>query len=80
MSGSQRARVLKRDNYQCVICSSTIALEVDHKRALMNGGDNSLGNLATLCKACHTAKTKMNGNLRGKRWAVMLAFGDADSY
>jgi len=67
VSGSQRERVLERDDYQCVICGSTIALEVDHKRALMNGGDNSLGNLATLCKACHTVKTKMDNSLRRKR-------------
>lgn len=67
VSGSQRERVLKRDGYQCIICGSRSNLEVDHKRALMNGGDNSLGNLATLCDECHKIKTRMDNSLRRKR-------------
>jgi 5-methylcytosine-specific restriction endonuclease McrA len=56
VAASQRERVLQRDGNQCVICGSTLNLEVDHKRALMNGGDNSLSNLATLCNECHVIK------------------------
>ena len=67
VSGSLRKRVLARDGHQCVICSSTYDLEVDHRRALMNGGDNRLANLATLCHECHVAKTKMDNGLRRKR-------------
>ncbi len=67
VSGSQRVRVLRRDGYHCVICGSTYNLEVDHKRALMNGGDNSLDNLATLCDECHKIKTRMDNSLRRKR-------------
>ena len=67
VSGSQRERVLARDGYRCVICGSRDDLEVDHKRALSNGGDNSLSNLATLCHDCHVIKTKMDGSLRRKR-------------
>ena len=67
VSGSQRNRVLARDGYRCVICGSRDDLEVDHRRALSNGGDNSLSNLATLCHDCHVIKTKMDGSLRRKR-------------
>jgi 5-methylcytosine-specific restriction endonuclease McrA len=67
VSASQRERVLRRDGNQCVICGSTLNLEVDHKRALMNGGDNSLSNLATLCNDCHVIKTRMDNSLRRKR-------------
>jgi 5-methylcytosine-specific restriction endonuclease McrA len=67
VSGSLRKRVLARDGHQCVICASTYDLEVDHRRALMNGGDNKMTNLATLCHECHVAKTKMDNSLRRKR-------------
>ena len=67
VSGSQRKRVLRRDGYRCVVCGSTQDLEVDHRRALQNGGDNRLSNLATLCHECHVIKTKMDGSLRRKR-------------
>jgi 5-methylcytosine-specific restriction endonuclease McrA len=59
--------VKRRDGDRCVICGSTRQLEVDHKRALMNGGDNSDANLATLCDDCHTDKTRMDTSLRRKR-------------
>lgn len=59
--------IKRRDGSRCVICDSTIKLEVDHKRALENGGDNSVANLATLCDDCHTSKTRMDNSLRRKR-------------
>ncbi|MCP4492937.1 MAG: HNH endonuclease [Gammaproteobacteria bacterium] len=60
-------RVKARDNHRCVICASTLQLEVDHIRALMNGGTNGINNLATLCDDCHTKKTRMDNSLRRKR-------------
>ncbi len=62
-----RREILKRDHYKCVICGSNHKLEVDHKRALQNGGSNDSSNLATLCKKCHIEKTKMDNSLRRKR-------------
>jgi len=62
-----KAHVRQRDGNHCVICGSTTKLEVDHKRALMNGGSNDSANLATLCDDCHTAKTRMDNSLRHKR-------------
>lgn len=62
--------VKRRDGYRCVICGSTEKLEVDHIRALQNGGDNDPSNLATLCDDCHTAKTRMDNSLRRKRGKI----------
>ncbi len=59
--------VRARDGNRCVICGSTSNLEIDHKRALMNGGANGVNNLATLCDDCHTKKTRMDTSLRKKR-------------
>lgn len=56
-----------RDGNRCVICQSTVKLEVDHRRALMNGGTNDIDNLATLCDDCHKIKTRMDSSLRRKR-------------
>lgn len=67
VSQSTKDQVLKRDGHRCVICGSTTKLEVDHKRGLQNGGDNSVNNLATLCDDCHTIKTRLDGSLRRKR-------------
>ncbi len=67
VSNSKRNEILQRDGYACVICGSTLKLEVDHIRALQNGGDNSESNLATLCDDCHTIKTRMDNSLRRKR-------------
>ncbi|MCE9614747.1 MAG: HNH endonuclease [Lentisphaerae bacterium] len=61
-----RQRVLVRAGHRCVVCSSTVKLEVGHRRALMNGGDNSLSNLATLCDDCHTIKTRMDSRLNSR--------------
>lgn len=64
---STKQAVKRRDGNCCVICGSTVKLEVDHMRGLQNGGSNDMSNLATLCDDCHTEKTKMDGSLRRKR-------------
>lgn len=64
---SVKEYVKLRDGYRCIICGSTTELEVDHKRALMNGGNNDESNLATICDDCHTMKTRMDNSLRRKR-------------
>lgn len=67
VSQSTKDYVKRRDGSKCVICSSTYKLEVDHIRALMNGGTNHTSNLATLCDDCHTKKTRLDKSLRRKR-------------
>jgi len=64
---SSKNYVKNRDGNKCVICSCTVKLEVDHRRALMNGGDNSVSNLFTLCDDCHKDKTRMDNSLKRKR-------------
>jgi hypothetical protein len=64
---SIKNNVQRRDGHKCVLCGSTIKLEVDHRRALMNGGTNDFSNLFTLCDDCHAVKTRMDGSLKRKR-------------
>lgn len=58
-----RAKVLKRDRYQCVWCRelgkvTTQRLEVDHIEELDKRPDLAydLSNLRTLCKDCHNKR------------------------
>lgn len=67
VSTSLKAQIRRRDGHRCVICASTVQLEVDHKVALENGGGNDAANLATLCDGCHTIKTRMDHSLRRHR-------------
>ncbi len=64
---SMKDNVQRRDGHKCVLCGSIVNLEVDHRRALMNGGTNDLSNLFTLCDDCHTLKTRMDSSLKRKR-------------
>ena len=63
----QKVTAFERDGWKCVVCGSSGPLELDHARALMNGGDNSLDNLHTLCHDCHVAKTRLDFALRRHR-------------
>lgn len=60
MSRGMRYRVLQRDNFTCVLCGISAEggglLQVDHIVALVNGGNDSLGNLRTLCVSCNVGK------------------------
>jgi len=58
-----RWSVLKRDNYRCVVCGASpavdhsVRLEVDHIVPVAKGGSNDLGNLRTLCQNCNVGKS-----------------------
>ena len=57
--GAVRRLALIRDGYRCVKCGKAGRLEVDHVKPLSKGGDPwDLGNLQTLCRGCHIAKTR----------------------
>lgn len=49
-------RVWDRSGGVCAICAATDRLELDHKVALMNGGDNAEANFQFLCKSCNSSK------------------------
>ena len=53
-----RALVIDRDKW-CRRCGGTVALEVHHVVPLIKGGSNDLGNLVTLCSACHRGAHRM---------------------
>jgi 5-methylcytosine-specific restriction endonuclease McrA len=62
-----RRLALRRANGHCEKCGRTKArLEVDHRVALANGGDHSIGNLWVLCSGpggCHTIKSAIEGGI-----------------
>ena len=47
-----------RDHDPEVIAPATL---VDHIKPLSRGGDHALGNLQSMCNACHSLKTKAYG-------------------
>ena len=59
-----RKDVLRRDKYRCSICEKRYRkreLDVDHIIPVGWGGNLfEKGNLRTLCKECHKAKTKLD--------------------
>lgn len=50
-----RGRVLERDEFMCVDCGSSVALEVHHLRPVKDFPDLEfdLGNCVCLCRCCH---------------------------
>ena len=67
VSSHRRKVIIERDAGCCLVCDSRVQLEVDHRIALMNGGDNSNENLGTLCDSCHTKKTRYDYAIRKRR-------------
>lgn len=56
-----RIEALRRDGWACVQCGSRHRLEVDHVKPVRDRPDLSfdLTNLRTVCKSCHTKKTRL---------------------
>ena len=50
-----RALVLERDNFECVDCKSSIALEVHHEKPVRDFPELEfdIDNCKTLCRSCH---------------------------
>jgi len=48
-----RQQVLRRDGWRCQSCGSMSNLKLHHKEFRSRLGDDSEGNLITLCTACH---------------------------
>lgn len=58
-----RLRVLDRQDGRCAECARKLGvagerIEIDHVRALVNGGEHRESNLQALCAPCHGAKTR----------------------
>ena len=60
-----RKQVLRRDAYLCRPCLAddrlTSATEVDHIVPKAKGGTDTPSNLQAICRACHRAKTTIDG-------------------
>jgi 5-methylcytosine-specific restriction endonuclease McrA len=56
-----RERIITRDMMVCQICGTLCTgkknRHVDHIRAVVDGGDDSDGNLRLLCQSCHSRRT-----------------------
>jgi 5-methylcytosine-specific restriction endonuclease McrA len=48
-----RQQILRRDAWRCQSCGAMANLEVHHKDFRSHLGDDSEGNLITLCVECH---------------------------
>ena len=48
-----RRRCFDRDGWRCRECGGATALEAHHVRPVVEGGADVLGNLRTVCRACH---------------------------
>ena len=65
----KRKETLERDNFECQICGTNQYLTVHHikpikkfnKNEVITKG-NSLNNLVTLCRSCHSREERNNGN------------------
>jgi 5-methylcytosine-specific restriction protein A len=64
----ERLQLMRKRHFQlqplCVMClargRTTVATELDHIIALVNGGTNDPENLAGLCRWCHIKKTRID--------------------
>jgi len=62
INNKKRLKILKRDNYKCVICGKSpathveIFLHIDHIQPFSKGGSNDIDNLRTLCHKCNLGK------------------------
>ena len=72
----ERARraAFNRDGYRCQECGQAGRLECHHVKPLEAGGaPYALGNLATLCRACHIDRHKAPDRPEQAAWARLVA-------
>lgn len=63
----RRAQVRQRDEGICVWCGRPGAWDVDHIRAIADGGTWELDNMATMHRECHEDKTRAEAEARRAR-------------
>lgn len=52
-----REQIFNRDGHRCLKCGSKEHLTLDHIVSVYLGGENTIGNLQTLCRSCNSAKS-----------------------
>ena len=62
LSRSMRTELAYRQQYKCRMCQILLPpdFEVDHIKALEDGGEDIASNLQCLCVPCHKKKTRLN--------------------
>lgn len=53
ISPSVYAKVMERDNSQCILCGLGTTLQIHHVKYRSESGDGSESNLVVLCIHCH---------------------------
>ena len=75
-STTQKAEILKRDNYKCVICGSGeregVDLHTDHIKPKDLGGEATIENGQTLCAKHNFIKRNLNQTETGKKMFIRL--------
>ncbi len=75
-SAVQKAKILKRDNYKCVICGhgkkEGVDLQVDHIKPKDFGGQATIENGQTLCAQHNFIKKNLKQTETGKKMFIRL--------
>lgn len=59
----QYHRYIKFLGDKCLVCGSTVELEAHHIHSQVSGGEDTQGNIVTLCKQCHKVITIYNRHI-----------------
>lgn len=75
VSQKKRVEICVRQDGKCADCGEKLRpsmYDIDHRQALIHGGDNADDNLVAICAGCHKAKTRKDVHARahGDRIAV----------
>ncbi|MCA1297998.1 HNH endonuclease [Stappia indica] len=69
-----RLRVFQQAGGKCHVCTRKITAsdgwDLDHVKALINGGENRESNLAPICDWCHPPKTKADVATKSKTYRM----------
>jgi 5-methylcytosine-specific restriction endonuclease McrA len=76
ISQKRRAEICLRQKGLCVDCGEKLRpsmYDIDHRQALIHGGDNAPDNLVAICIDCHKRKTAKD--VHGRAHAERIAYG-----
>jgi 5-methylcytosine-specific restriction endonuclease McrA len=62
--------ILQRDGWRCQVCGTRSHLEVHHQQFRSQSGEDTEGNLITLCHECHSAE---HGSEKNRNTARLLS-------
>lgn len=72
ISPATRQRIYAAQCGACWVCNEPLgAFQIDHRQAVVHGGDNAEDNLRALCIPCHREKTRrdVGSNAKARRIA-----------